>query len=186
MGIQVSFSSNSRFTKNSANDSEEEEYDDSEESILGESDPEHDDGQLESLSAFVDSLSSKKDKAHPEPQFVAEKPIVEGANRLKHTLTSLVSNELSMNDILSSLTDPSLQSFRKSLASQQTSKSKSVGQKLSAPLARPLQERLERQAAYEETKTEITKWQPLVKANREVIDFSIALTSGRSFTIPDE
>ena len=126
----------------------------------------------------MDSLSSKKDKAHPELQSVAEKPIVEGANSLKRTLTSLVSNGLSMNDILASLTDPSLQSFRKSLASQQTSKSKSVGQKLSAPLARPLQERLERQAAYEETKAEITKWQPLVKANREVIHLSTVLTAG--------
>jgi len=77
-----------------------------------------------------------------------------------------------MNDILTSLTDPSLQSFRKSLAAQQTSKSKSVGQKLSAPLARPLQEKLERQAAYEETKTEITKWQATVKANREVPHFT--------------
>jgi U3 small nucleolar RNA-associated protein 14 len=77
-----------------------------------------------------------------------------------------------MNDILASLTDPSLQSFRKSLATQQTSKSKSVGQKLSAPLARPLQEKLERQAAYEETKTEITKWQATVKANREVPHFT--------------
>lgn len=77
-----------------------------------------------------------------------------------------------MNDILASLTDPTLQSFRKSLATQQTSKSKSVTQKLSAPLARPLQEKLERQAAYEETKTEITKWQATVKANREVPPFT--------------
>ena len=177
-GIHVSFSSHSSSSKNSTNDSEEEEYDDSDESILGESDSEQDDGQLESLSAFVDSLSSKKDKAQSEAQPVAENPHEEGTHRLKRTLTSLVSSELSMNDILASLTDPSLQSFRKSLASQQTSKSKSVGQKLSAPLARPLQERLERQAAYEETKVEITKWQPLVKANREVIYLSTVLTIG--------
>ena len=177
-GIHISFCSNSRSAKKSTNDSEEEEYDDSDESILGDSDSEQDDGQLESLSAFVDSLSSKKDKTQSEPQSVAEKPNVEGINGLKRTLTYLVSSDLSMNDILASLTDPSLQSFRKSLASQQTSKSKSVGQKLSAPLARPLQERLERQAAYEETKAEITKWQPLVKANREVTHLSIVLTSG--------
>ena len=73
-----------------------------------------------------------------------------------------------MSDIVASLTDPSLQTFRKSLAAQQTSKSKNVDQKLSVPLARPLQQKLEREAAYEETKAEITKWQPLVKANREV------------------
>jgi U3 small nucleolar RNA-associated protein 14 len=78
-----------------------------------------------------------------------------------------------MDDILASLTDPSLQSFRKSLSTQQKSKSKWVGQKLSAPLARPLQERLERQAAYEETKAEVSKWQPIVKANREVTSIPI-------------
>ena len=69
---------------------------------------------------------------------------------------------------MASLTDPSLQSFRKSLAAQQSSKSKSIGQKLSVPLARPLQEKLEREAAYEETKNDISKWQATVKANREV------------------
>jgi len=84
------------------------------------------------------------------------------------TLTIVESNELAITDILASLTDPSLQALRKSLSAQQTSKSKSIGQKLSAPLAKPLQERLERQAAYEETKTEISKWQNIVKANREV------------------
>src|SRR5271154_1563691 len=81
---------------------------------------------------------------------------------------TLASNDLSMDDILASLTDPTLQTFRKSLAAQQTSKSKKVGQKLSVPLARPLQQKLEREAAYDETKAEISKWQPLVKANREV------------------
>ena len=73
-----------------------------------------------------------------------------------------------MNDILSSLTDPSLQTLRKSLQARQSGKSKTAAKILSAPLAKPLQKRLERQAAYEETKTEITKWQPLIKANREV------------------
>jgi len=71
-----------------------------------------------------------------------------------------------MSDILASLTDPSLQSFRKSLAAQQKNK-KSAAQKLDVPLAKPIKERLERQAAYEETKNEISKWQPIVKANRE-------------------
>jgi hypothetical protein len=105
----------------------------------------------------------------------------------RFVLTCLVSNNLSMNDILASLTDPSLQSFRKSLATQQNSKSKSVGQKLSVPLARPLQQKLERQAAYEQTKTEITKWQPIVKANREVQNLSqTTLTTGGSLTISHE
>ncbi|GAQ90786.1 U3 small nucleolar RNA-associated protein 14 [Klebsormidium nitens] len=38
---------------------------------------------------------------------------------------------------------------------------------VSAPLARALKERVERQAGYEHTKSDVAKWQPLVKANRE-------------------
>ena len=36
-----------------------------------------------------------------------------------------------------------------------------------------IQQRLERKAAYEATKEDVTKWQPIVKANREVatLDF---------------
>ena len=38
---------------------------------------------------------------------------------------------------------------------------------LAAPLPGPIRERQERKAGYETTKEDITKWQPLVKANRE-------------------
>ena len=93
---------------------------------------------------------------------------------------------LEMSDILASLTDPSLQAFRKSLAAQQIGKSKHVGQKLSAPLARPIQERLDRQAAYEEAKTEVTKWQATVKANREVHCHSLTLMPGGTPFFPYE
>ena len=36
-----------------------------------------------------------------------------------------------------------------------------------APVARTDQERIERKAAYEQSKKDITKWEPLVKRNRE-------------------
>lgn len=127
------------------------------ESTLAESDSEQDEDQLDQLGAFVDSLSSKIKPTEPEQN----KPEPE-LKQIPET-----SNELAMSDILASLTDPSLQSFRKSLAAQQSSKSKSIGQKLDVPLARPIKERLERQAAYEETKNEVSKWQSIVKANRE-------------------
>lgn len=38
---------------------------------------------------------------------------------------------------------------------------------VSTPLPRALKERVERQAGYEHTKSDVAKWQPLVKANRE-------------------
>jgi U3 small nucleolar RNA-associated protein 14 len=117
----------------------------------------------------VDNLVSKRKKVDPQTEKTVEAPIkgVESEPAFCASL-SVASGKLAMTDILASLTDPSLQSFRKSLSAQQTSKSKSVGQTLSAPLARPIQEKLERKAAYQETKTEISKWQATVKANREV------------------
>ena len=158
--------------KDSDDESEEEEaeFEASETPVLddSEADSEEDD-QLDSLVAFVDSLSSKTKESLPRPDRTDSTPQtrVEGNRRLFWSLQP-ASNDLSMDDILSSLTDPTLQTFRKSLAAQQTSKSKKIGQKLSVPLARPLQQKLEREAAFEETKAEISKWQPLVKANREV------------------
>eukprot|EP00879_Flechtneria_rotunda_P019030 GHRR01019979.1.p1 GENE.GHRR01019979.1~~GHRR01019979.1.p1 ORF type:complete len:341 (+),score=185.00 GHRR01019979.1:544-1566(+) len=40
-------------------------------------------------------------------------------------------------------------------------------QPVSAPLPRTVAERLDRKAGYDDTKQEVTKWQPIVKANRE-------------------
>lgn len=134
----------------------------------------------------MDSLSSRIQQEQAEPDNDALLPPIDGNIYINPILTSAESTGLSMTDILSSLTDPSLQSFRKSLATQQNSKSKSIGQKLSVPLARPIQARLERQAAYEEIKTEVSKWQPLVKANREVISLSTILITGRSSSLPHE
>jgi U3 small nucleolar RNA-associated protein 14 len=121
---------------------------------LSGSDDEDEDGNLESLSAFVDSL------APPKLDSTKSTGSSEGPLEIPATSTTL-----SMADIVASLTDPSLQTFRKSLATQQTKTSKT--QKLAPPLARPIKDKLERKAAYEEAKTEITKWQPIVKANRE-------------------
>jgi len=129
---------------------------DLEDSALEDSGDEEHDGQLESLSAFIDSLTPKT------------KLTVDTLQANEITDIPATSQGLSVNDIVASLTDPSLQSFRKALASQQTKSSKTTGEKLVAPLAKPIKDKLERQAAYEEAKTEITKWQPIVKANREV------------------
>ena len=158
--------------KDSDEESEEEEAESeaSETPALDDSEADSEEGdQLDSLVAFVDSISSKPKEPLPRPDRTDSTPQtwVEG-NRRRFWSLQLASNDLSMDDILSSLTDPTLQTFRKSLAAQQTSKSKKIGQKLSVPLARPLQQKLEREAAFDETKAEISKWQPLVKANREV------------------
>jgi len=137
-------------------DDDDDEPEDSEDSALEDSGDEEHDGQLESLSAFVDSLT-------PKTKLTAD------AIKANDTVDIPATSEgLSLDDIVASLTDPSLQSFRKTLASQQKKSSKTTGEKLAVPLAKPIKDKLERQAAYEEAKTEITKWQPIVKANREV------------------
>ena len=162
---------------NDLDDSADEESgsDDSDRSVLENSDSEDDDGQLESLSTFVDSLRSQSHGPKPETNTEVIDSVSKGWNSIFQLTYTIATTPLSMNDILSSLTDPSLQSLRKSLEARQSSKSKSAAKKLSAPLAKPLQKKLERQAAYEETKTEITKWQPLVKANREVTLLTLLL-----------
>jgi len=158
-----------REDEDSGIESEAEESDDFEDELLEESEEGEDDGQLDKLNAFVDSLvSNNRPSKETEMTTSAPKSTQEGSLPPLMKLTIPESNELAITDILASLTDPSLQSLRKSLAAQQTSKSKSASKKLSAPLAKPIQERLERQAAYEETKNEISKWQNIVKANREV------------------
>jgi U3 small nucleolar RNA-associated protein 14 len=141
------------------------EYNDSEEydgidSDLDESANEEPEEQLEKLGAFVDGLMSKQNSVRPKV------PAANSKNQSKQD--NEPSHQLALTDILDSLTDPGLQSLRKSLAIQNKSNSKSSARKLSAPLAKPLQEKLEREAAYEETKKEISKWQPFVKSNREV------------------
>jgi len=120
------------------------------------------------ISAFSWRISGATGRNPRQYRILSFQKALQKVRFLLELTYTIVSTSLSMNDILSSLTDPSLQSLRKSLETRQSSTSKSAGQKLSAPLAKNLQKKLERQAAYEETKAEITKWQPIVKANREV------------------
>lgn len=49
---------------------------------------------------------------------------------------------------------------------------KATAKPLSVPLAPAIQQRMERLAAYDATKEDITRWQPLVKANRELATLS--------------
>jgi hypothetical protein len=71
--------SNFRSTENDPNsEDEEEQSDESEQSALEESDSDEDDGQLEKLGAFVDSLSSKVQQRQPEPDTDAPLPAFDG------------------------------------------------------------------------------------------------------------
>lgn len=50
---------------------------------------------------------------------------------------------------------------------KRTSQMEKKPMSIQAPLPKPYREKLERKAAYEQSKKDITKWEPLVKRNRE-------------------
>jgi U3 small nucleolar RNA-associated protein 14 len=72
-------------------------------------------------------------------------------------------SSISVEDLLGSLQGASgIGTLRKRMEPLQKEKLA-----ISAPLPKVLQERVERKAGYEKSKEEVTKWQPLVKRNRE-------------------
>ncbi|KAI9596239.1 small-subunit processome [Syncephalis fuscata] len=88
---------------------------------------------------------------------------------------SSATGKLSLNDLYGALEDQSgLASLKKSLKAikktepiASTSTSNTVGTPLAAPLAKRIQQRFDRQVAYEETTEQISQWEPAVKQNRE-------------------
>ena len=77
------------------------------------------------------------------------------------------SNRLSLDDLLTPLTSQSSNALdlKKSVKLLTSSKS---AVKLSAPLPQRTQDRLDRQAAYEQTKEEVDKWKETMKRIKEV------------------
>lgn len=80
-------------------------------------------------------------------------------------------NKLNLDDLLAPLASQSstLQSLKKSTKALLASSSKA--KTLSAPLPQRAQERLDREAAYEQTKEEVDKWSGTMKRIREVSTF---------------
>lgn len=149
-------------------------YDDSEEDSGSEgdseSDPDNDsdlsfsdddanDGNhgLSKLQDFVNSIDTKKaPRSGPKSQ--------EQGKPSEYGLTS--SRKLTVADLLPSITDSRLKNSLKHVESEpQTSKSGIPG-KLDAPLAKRQQDRLDRAAAYDQSKETLDRWLETVKHNR--------------------
>ncbi|KAK2965173.1 hypothetical protein RJ640_019928 [Escallonia rubra] len=105
-----------------------------------------------------DAFESKKRKnnaviseAYPESEYNPSRDVLDGDGRI------------SVQDLLDPLHGKSgFSKVRKNLHRMER-KSMSI----QAPLPKPDREKLERKVAYEKSKKEITKWEPLVKRNRE-------------------
>ncbi|KAF8814462.1 small-subunit processome [Phlegmacium glaucopus] len=146
---------------------------------------------LDRLDEFVSNLdvTSEKRKAAEEPSDVGASGDTRAHKRrlVEESTEAGAENEfrarssglkLNIDDLLAPLASQSsalqsLKSSAKVLASSSSSKAKT----LSAPLPQRIQERLDRQAAYENTKEEVDKWSETMKRIREAEHLSFPLQS---------
>lgn len=90
-------------------------------------------------------------EAYPESEFNPSRDVLEG------------DGSISIEDLLDPLQGKPGYSKLRKRTHQMERKSTAI----QAPLAKPIQKKLERKAAYEQSKKDFTKWEPSVKRNRE-------------------
>ncbi|OKL59334.1 hypothetical protein UA08_05390 [Talaromyces atroroseus] len=158
----------------SEGDSDDEEESDSDsDTDLSVSDDERDgkgDG-LSKLQDFVSSLGTGNDKVKSQKQTHGQ----ENGVPTEYGLTS--AKKLTVSDLLSSVTDSRLKGSLKHLSSAPAAKGASSGShgKLTAPLSKRQQDKIDRAAAYEKSKETLNRWIDTVKANREAEHISFPL-----------
>lgn len=149
-------------TSSSGNDSDSDSDNFSEEDTIPE-----DPTKLAALHALIASLPSS---TQPAAKRVRLDDPNEGKTPNEYNL-SLTSNsqKLTVNDLLPSISDPHLKRSLKVLTdpSPANTKQSGVQGKLSAPLAKRQQDRLDRTEAYKKTTETLGRWVDTVKANRE-------------------
>ncbi|KAJ3885140.1 Utp14-domain-containing protein [Lentinula edodes] len=145
------------------------------------------DGALDDLQTFISSLDptssgSRKRKADgEEPEHSRKRRVIK--ERTEAGVESEFRTQsagLSLNDLLSPLGQSSLEKSVKVLQSQSGGNATSSGKKkkpqtLSVPLPQRTQERLDREAAYEQTKEEVDKWSATMKRISEADHLSFPL-----------
>ncbi|KAJ8086965.1 hypothetical protein PM082_005790 [Marasmius tenuissimus] len=187
-------------------DDEDEDEEDDENISISLSDAEDDAADaLDDLQNFVSSLdpsstTSKKRRADDGEEHSGEPTATTQPKKrriLKEQTEAGEENEfrtksagLTLTDLLAPLSNSgtTTPSFEKSLKALHSSTSKGKGKKttqtLSAPLPQRAQERIDREAAYEQTKTEVQKWSAAMKRIQEAEHLSFPLqhkeTQGRT------
>ncbi|KAI5481860.1 U3 small nucleolar RNA-associated protein 14 [Pseudohyphozyma bogoriensis] len=162
-----------------SDDDDDDAEEDSDEDLMDEDD-EDNFGALDKLGSFVDGLESKKRKAggEVEQEGKKKKRVVlkekteaypEGEFVAVTAPEGVQSDKLNLDDLLSSFSDsknPRLANLRKTLkplaAPSSTTTTSKTGP-LAAPLPGRLQDKIEREAAYEKTKEETDKWNETVR-----------------------
>jgi U3 small nucleolar RNA-associated protein 14 len=140
--------------------------------------------KLEALGSLIASLPNSTDR--PSKRARLDDPN-EGKVPGEYNLAlSSYSKKLTIEDLLPSVVDPTLKKSLKLLADDGKAKSdtKGVPGKLSAPLAKRQQDRIDRAAAYEETKSTLSRWVGTVKHNREADHLHFPLANATNAPIP--
>ena len=147
-----------------------------EESILSASGDENDaqdSAKLASLQALVSTMNEQNEK---NGRSKAPVDAQESAIPSEFGLNS--KRKLTVTDMISSVTDPGLRKSLKLLADHEpkpTSKRGGIPKKLDVPLPKRQQDRLDRAAAYEQSKETLNRWIDTVKYNRRAEHLSFPL-----------
>ncbi|KAI0271451.1 Utp14 protein-domain-containing protein [Gloeopeniophorella convolvens] len=137
---------------------------------------------LEGLEKFVSSLeTSKKRKGYDgftDPSGPRKRRVVEEktATGVEGEFTAPTSGQqLQLDDLLASLASQSADVLSLEKSVKVLDPSRSRGAPLSAPLPQRTQERLDREAAYEETKKEVDKWKDVMRQIKDAEHLSFPL-----------
>ncbi|KAI8806247.1 Utp14 protein-domain-containing protein [Cladochytrium replicatum] len=159
----------------------EDDDEDDDDSDEGESEDGSDDGndeEMTKLSSFVDSLIANHRRRGAKPTSSSIPERTEGADLSEFNVSAHRSastgKKLDLSSLVAAVGDADdFSDLRKQLAKLDDLDDNKGAQKVSAPLPTMLQRKMDRKAAFEIAKKEVTKWQPIVKKNREadVLEF---------------
>ncbi|KAI8887091.1 small-subunit processome [Backusella circina FSU 941] len=154
-------------------DKEEEEefrgFDDIEDSEDSEVELMDDDDNENKVADFIQDLGKRKragDQGQSKKRHLKEKN--EGKQESEFNLGQKDQNKLDISDLMETVdNEAAFGNLRQGLEDLKGKGKNLVTQALDAPLAKRIQDRMEREAAYKSAKTEVSKWQATVRQNRE-------------------
>ncbi|KAG8864103.1 hypothetical protein FRB96_006977 [Tulasnella sp. 330] len=157
--------------------------DEEEEDVLAPSEDDVDDGELDALGVLIERLPVGKRKADDEndKQRARKRRILERTEVIpegEYGAPARSGEKIRAEDLFASLRGPSTDKQTLKLLKKSTkalASTKTTTQPLPAPLPLRLQERIDRQAAYQQTKQEVEKWTPAMKAINEAQHLSFPL-----------
>ncbi|CAI2170545.1 14052_t:CDS:2 [Funneliformis geosporum] len=136
----------------------------------------NDEIKSDNLASFIGSLDKKRKRTVDEDIDKPKKQLKEHAEVFEESEYNLTTREspnikkkIDFQDLIGSIQEETgFSKLKQKLVSLESGGKKGTYQEpLPAPLPSRIQDKLNRQAAYEETKKDITKWEPIVKQNRE-------------------